>query len=114
MTERVPRVNELIRRELSQILLKEVDFPEGVLSTITRVETSANLIKAKVFISAIPENKITDILKILKKEVFYLQQILNKRLRMRPVPKIIFVEEKQTKEAARIEEILEELKKKGK
>ena len=114
MSKRTERVNTLIKKELSQITLREIDFPPDVLVTITRVESSANLIKAKVFVSVFPENKTTQALRILESQVYFLQQIINRKLKMRPVPQIIFVEEKKTIEAGKIEAILEELKKKKK
>ena len=111
MTRRIQRVSQLIKKELSQLLLKEVDFPEGVLVTITRVETSANLFQAKVYISVMPEEKLSKVLQILDKLIYFLQQRLNKRLKMRPIPRIIFMEEKATAEAGRVEELLEEIHK---
>lgn len=111
MTRRIQRVSQLIKKELSQLLLKEVDFPEGVLVTITRVETSANLFQAKVYISVMPEEKLSKVLQILDKLIYFLQQRLNKRLKMRPIPRIIFMEEKATAEAGRVEELLEQVKK---
>ncbi len=111
MTRRIQRVSQLIKKELSQLLLKEVDFPEGVLVTITRVETSANLFQAKVYISVMPEEKLSKVLQILDKLIYFLQQRLNKRLKMRPIPRIIFMEERATAEAGRVEELLEQLKK---
>lgn len=111
MANRIQRVNQLIKKELSQILLREIEFPTDVLVTITRVESAANLIQAKVFISVMPEEKVLNVLRILNQRIYELQQKINKRLKMRPVPQIKFVEEKKTKEAARIEEILEKLKK---
>lgn len=112
MGKRIQRVNELIKRELSQILLREADFPKDVLATITRVETSVNLNQTKVYISAIPEEKAAAVLQILNKRIYDLQQMLNKRLKMRPIPRIGFVEEKETIEAGGIEKILEGLKSK--
>ncbi len=111
MTRRIQRVSQLIKKELSQLLLKEVDFPEGVLVTITRVETSANLFQAKAYISVMPEEKLSKVLQILDKLIYFLQQRLNKRLKMRPIPRIIFMEEKATAEAGRVEELLEEIHK---
>lgn len=111
MSYRLLKVNQLIKRELSQIILKEIEFPSHVLVTLTRVETSSNLIVAKVYIAVIPEEQTADILKILNQNIFELQHKLNKRLNMRPVPKIKFIEEKKTSEAGRIEKILQELKK---
>ncbi|OQX53076.1 MAG: ribosome-binding factor A [Candidatus Omnitrophica bacterium 4484_213] len=109
MNRRIKQVNELIKQELSQIILRKIDFPEGVLVTVTRAETSPNLIQVKVFVSVIPESQGKKVLRLLNKEIFGLQQEINKRLKMRPVPKIKFIEEKQTQEAAKIEAILEKI-----
>ncbi len=110
--ERTQRVNQLIKKELGQIFLRELDFPKNVLVTITRVETSSNLIHSKIYISVLPEDGATQVLQILNGQIYEIQQFLNKRLRMRPIPKINFVEEKVTREAGRIEELLEEIKRK--
>ena len=103
------RVNQLIKKELSQIILKEINFPQDVLATITRVETSANLIQSKVYVSVMPEGQAEQVLKILNQRIYDMQQLLNKRLKMRPTPKIEFIEEKATKEAGRVEELLEQI-----
>ncbi len=108
--KRIQRVNQLIKRELNQIILKEVEFPEKTLVTITRVGSTPNLIQANVWVSVIPEEKSKDIVRILNRQIYDIQQIINKRLRMRPVPKIRFLEEKETIKAGRIEAILEEIK----
>ena len=109
-TERLPQVNQLIKKELSRIMLREADFPEGVLVTLTRVETSANLIQTKAYISVMPQEMSRDVLKTLRGLVYEFQQKLNSRLKMRPVPRIIFVEEEAVREAGKIEELLEKIK----
>ena len=114
MSKRIQRLNELIKEELGKILLKEEDFPKGVLVTITRVETLADLSEAKVWVSVLPENQAERIIGKLNKRIYFLQQKINKILRMRIVPKIRFQIETKTKEAARIEEILEEIEKENK
>lgn len=111
MAERILKVNQLIKKELSQILLREIDFPEGILVTLTRVQAAQDLNQANVYISSLPETDIKQILEILNQSVYFLQQKLNKRLRMRPTPKIRFVEEKQTVEAGKIEELLYKISK---
>ena len=110
MSKRIQRVNALIKRELSQLILREFDFPLDILVTVTRVETSPGLRDANIWVSTIPDNKNKKIIEILNRNIYILQQKLNKRLRMRPLPKIKFLEEIKTKEAGRIEEILEQLK----
>ena len=108
--ERIPQVNQLIKKELGQIILREGDFSKNVLVTITRVETSRNLIDTRVYVSVLPETQSQVILETLNRRIFHLQQMLNKRLRMRPIPKIQFLEEKQTVEAGKIEQLLQKIK----
>jgi len=107
--DRALRVNELIKRELNNILLRELDFPKDTLITLTRVETSSNLIQSKVYVSVMPEKQHEKVLIFLNKAVFNFQQLLNKRLRMRPAPKIIFVKEREIQKADKVEEILEKI-----
>jgi len=111
VSERIPKVNQLIKRELGQLLLKEIDFSKNILVTLTRVETSADLEEAKIYVSVIPESQVNRVLHILETRIYDLQQKLNKRLQMRPTPRIRFCQEKETGQAGRIEEILEKLKK---
>ncbi|MEA3344349.1 MAG: 30S ribosome-binding factor RbfA [Patescibacteria group bacterium] len=110
MSDRVQQVNSLIRTELSKILVREVDFSKNILVTITQVQTSSNIIQANVYISVIPEEQTDKVLQVLNKIIYSIQQNLNKRLRMRPVPKIRFLKDNRTSEAAKVEELLEEIK----
>jgi ribosome-binding factor A len=110
MTRRIQQVNQLIQKELSQIILREIDFPPGVLVTLTRVETSVDLNQAKAYISVVPENQREAVFQVLNQRIYHLHQELNKRLKMKIIPKIKFIEEKATAKAGRIEEILERLK----
>ncbi len=114
MTRRIKRVNQLIKQEISQILLREIETPKNTLVTVTRVESTPDLRESKVFISVIPEENKDKLITFLNRRIYGLQQGINKRLKMKIVPKIRFVEEKKTAEAARIEEILEGLKNKEK
>lgn len=89
---KVPRgekLNMLMRDELGKIIDRTLEFPEGALVTITRVHTSPDLRYATVFISVFNTDNAT-VLEMLDKNVYHIQQQLNKVLRMRPVPKIRF------------------------
>jgi len=114
MSKRIDRVNQLIKQTLSKFLLKELDFEKSVLITITRVETASNLNYSNVFVSVIPEQKIEQVMVYLNKNIYHLQQKMNKRLVMKRVPKIIFREETKTREADRVEKLLDKLKNKEK
>jgi len=112
MSNRIEKVNSLIQEELGKILLKEVDFPNNILATITRVDTIVNLSDTRIYISVIPKKEIDKVFKILNRRIYDIQQSLNRRLNMRPIPKVEFRKEEKTQQAARIEELLEKLKKK--
>jgi ribosome-binding factor A len=86
---RIEKVNNLIQEEVSKLIAKEVDF-EGYIVTVTRVETTRNLGKTDVLITVLPEEKEKDALLTLKKSVYDIQKILNKKLRMKYVPKLYF------------------------
>ena len=111
--ERIQRVNQLIKKELSQLILREVNLPQNVLVTSTRVEVSRTLIQAKIYISVMPKEQSPQALDVLNSQIYDIQQLLNKRLKMRPVPRIIFIKEEKTQEAGRIEELLEKIHKKN-
>ena len=111
MKNRIDQVNKLIRQELGQIILREVDMPEGVVVTLTRVAASGNLQQAKVYISVVPDKNTSEVLKSLRQDIYSIQQMLNSRLKMRPVPRIRWVLETATAEAQKIEELLDQIKK---
>lgn len=104
------KLNQAIKKELGGLILKELDIPSDIVITITRVECSGNFFFAKVFVSIIPEDKKEFFFKLLTKKASFFQRIINKRLRIRPVPKIEFVLEGKIKQAARIEELLKKIK----
>lgn len=112
MSRRIERVNEVIKEVVSRIILREVEFSPGVLVTLTRVETAQDLRDSNIFISVLPEKDLDKTVGFLNKRAGALQKKLNEKLRMKPLPRIKFLAEKETAKAARIEAILEELKRK--
>ena len=112
MSNRILRVNELIQKELGQIILREIEFPKNTLVTITRVETSPDLSQAKVYVSCLPDNRGDRMLEVLKRQGYNIQHKLNKRLETKIIPRIRFIKELKTMQAGRIEQILDKIKKK--
>ena len=113
-TDRVDKVNSLLQHEIGKILLRDFAFSPDVLVSITRVDCSANLIEAKVYISVYPEEKSGGIMNALEKSVYDIQHQINRALRQRPIPKIIFKKDENISKAARIEDTLARLKKEEK
>lgn len=109
---KVPRgekLNMLMRDELGKIIDRTLEFPESTLVTITRVHTSSDLRYATVFISVFNTDN-TKVLQILDKNVYHIQQQLNKALRMRPVPKIRFTIDEEEIRRETVERSLAQIK----
>jgi ribosome-binding factor A len=104
---RLEKINELIKREVGQILQKEFEHSAGQLITITEVETSDDLLNCRIKVTIWPEPESRSIFENLKKATGFLQGFLNKKLKMHPVPKISFELDARVREAGRVEELLE-------
>lgn len=106
MSKRIERVNELIKREISQIIRREIEAPEGLLITVLSVQTSRDLQESKIWLSIFPILQAAKILRDINKKIGYLQGLLNRRLRMRPLPRIKFALDDTEERAGQVENIL--------
>lgn len=106
---RLEKLNMLLSEEIAKIIDREIDFPDGTLVTITKVITSQDAHYADVFISVLGKDS-GDPLEILEKNVYNIQHQLNRRLRIRPIPRIRFkIDEGEIKRLS-VEKILLKLK----
>lgn len=112
MHSRIDRVNELIRNTLAKIIQEETEIPPGIFLTVTKVDTSRDLRYAGVFVSVFPEKKFGKIMEILEKNAYSIQGNLNKRLSMKPLPRIEFLADRTEAEADKIEKILKNIRSK--
>ena len=110
MSYKIEKINELIKHELSQILLREEEFGAGVLATILAVDTTEDQKEANIIFSVWPDNKRAEVLKKLNARIWQLQQFLNKRLKVHPVPKIRFTLNIDEAESQQIEELINKIK----
>lgn len=111
MSERILKINELIRQEVNKLLLTEIDFPRGCLVTIVKVDTSKDLRHSKIYISILPVKFTSKVLEVIKKNLGRLQFLLNKKLVLKPLPKLSFKVDRTEKEAKEIEDLLDNIKK---
>lgn len=110
MSNRVEKINELIKREMGQIIMKEIDVPENSLVTISRVKTSSNMNETMIWLSVFPSQFTEEILKQIINKIWHLQKLLNRRLVMRYIPKIRFTIDPTEEQAGEVEEILGNIK----
>ena len=109
MSERIQKVNTLIKKTVAEMLTKELDLKLGVFLTVVKVDTSPDLRYTKVFISVFPEKEIEYTRKALKNELYKIQGGLNRKLHMKPIPRIQFSIDTTEAEADIIEKLLREI-----
>ena len=92
MTHRIERVNNLIRREISELVQYQAKDPRlDAFVVITEVETSPDLKHAKVFVSCISgKQEEQKTLKALNAASGFLRTELAKKLRLRRTPELSF------------------------
>lgn len=103
---RVEKVGELLREELGKLLVSELRLKAGVLVTISRVRVTPNLKEARISVSVFPEVEADYVQKTIDNELYRLQGILNRRLHMRPLPRLFFERDVTERNAQAVEETL--------
>ncbi|MDQ3000706.1 MAG: 30S ribosome-binding factor RbfA [Fibrobacterota bacterium] len=115
MTRRTDRIASLIQREIGGVILTELTDGRIGFVTISRVEVTTDLAFAKVYVSVMGTDKQKrDSMGGLAQSAAYLRTHLSKVLKMRTVPRLQFVEDKNLEHGFRINEILNEIKPKVK
>ena len=109
-TQRILKINKLIKQELGKIIFTDVDFSKNIILTITKVDTSADLRYADVFISVLPDEMDIEIEKKLKESIYFIQGKLNRKLHMKPLPRIRFMIDKSGEYVEKIGKLIEENK----
>src|SRR5215211_551263 len=111
-TRRPDRVAEAIREEVATFLAEGVKDPRVVgLVTVTGVEVTRDLRHAKVFVSILgSESERAATLQGLESVASHLRGRIGRALRLRLAPEIQFLYDQSVARAARIEELLEQIK----
>ncbi len=102
------KVDSFVRMELAKIIRQEAELPLGTLVSIPRVATSVDVAHAAVYISVLPETAAQEVLEELERNVYHIQQRLNRRMVRKIVPKIRFVLDSTQVHADHIEGIIRE------
>jgi ribosome-binding factor A len=109
-TRRQRRVSELIHRELSLLLMREVRDPRVTNVTITGVEVTADLLQARVHFSVLGgADEEREASAGLEHASGFLRSQLAGRVRLRFVPALNFELDKSAAYGQRIDELLDQL-----
>lgn len=111
-TNRINRINEDIQRELADLLRTVKDPRVQGLISITRVDTTTDLRYCRVYVSALDQSDIKEVVKGLKSAAGYLRRELGRALTLRYTPELQFMADDSIERGVRmvsmIDHILEE------
>ncbi|MDB9375033.1 30S ribosome-binding factor RbfA [Nodularia sphaerocarpa] len=109
---RISRVAELIKREVSQMLLhgiKDDRVGTGMVS-VTYVDVSGDLQHAKVYVSIYgTEEAKSETMAGLKSATGFVRSELGSRVRLRRTPEVIFIEDDSIEEGNKVLSLLNKL-----
>jgi len=109
---RVSRVAELIKREVSQMLLngiKDDRVGSGMVS-VTDVDVSGDLQHAKIYVSIYgSEEAKAETMAGLKSATGYVRSELGSRMHLRRTPEVVFIEDRSIERGTKVLSLLNKL-----
>lgn len=109
MSQRLTKINELMKREISSFIQKEFEF-KNALVTVSGVEITDDLREGKVFISVLGGN-MNNVLEKLTAAKTTIQRHINKRVTLRCTPVLMFRPDTSAERGVGIVNLLDEVAK---
>ena len=107
MSQRVDQLNALVQQHVAGILEREMEWPKGVLVTVTRALVADDAESAKIFLSVWPYDQGEAMVREVEHKIADIQQVLNRTLVMKFVPKIRFELDESEEKAKSIMQLLD-------
>jgi ribosome-binding factor A len=108
MKHRLLRVNELLKRELSTIITREMTF-DDVLVTVNQVDVTPDLKHAHAYVSILGKEGQAAAMAKLEENRVVLQTALAKSVVLKYTPHLIFHLDDTIERGARVFEILQQI-----
>jgi ribosome-binding factor A len=110
-SRRQKRVGSLIKEKLGRILIQDIQDSSSGLITITRVEMSADLRTAHVYLSSYGQADKNALLASLEKRKGYLRKTIASAIKLKYNPTLIFDLDLTAEYESHIDNLLEQIKK---
>lgn len=105
--KRSERVAGTLRRELAQLIQKEVKDPEVGFVSLSDVEVSRDISHAKIFVTVFEADKAVASIKALNKAAGYLRKRLGQEMRIRSVPELHFEHDASVETGLQMDSLIE-------
>ena len=107
MSQRLTKINQLMKREISMIVQRDFEFKDALV-TISDVEVTQDLREAKVFVSILGGHRL-NILEKLNSGRSGIQSRINKRVTLRCTPVLTFRGDDSVQRGVDIVNLLDEV-----
>jgi ribosome-binding factor A len=108
MKHRLLRVNEVVKRELSTIITRDMSFP-NMLLTVNDVDVTPDLRSAHVFVSVLGKGSHKGVIAELNENRTVLQAELTKHVVLKYTPHLVFHLDESIERGTRVFQILQEI-----
>jgi ribosome-binding factor A len=108
-SRRQQRIEVLLKAEIGNIIRREMSDIITSFMSITDVEVSKDFSVAKVYVSFLSNRDSEKTLESLEKAGGFIRSELNKVLRMRRIPRLIFRRDETIAKAFKLEEVFEKI-----
>lgn len=103
------RINELLKEELSKLVLYELKDPRVRSVTITGVDATPDLMQAVVYVRSLGDDPpVEEAIEGLDSAAGFIRHTLGRELRLRRIPELRFEADRILESAQRIESLLEQ------
>lgn len=108
MSKRLDQINDLIRDNISQIILKELSLKPGVFTSVIKVDTTSDMRYTRIFLSVFPITEQHYVMVTLKKELYRIQGFLNQQLQTKINPRIEFMLDEHQEQVSKIDKLIDQ------
>jgi ribosome-binding factor A len=107
---RIDRVSEMIRREISMIIDRELDRSGDIMISVSDVEVSRDLRHAKVYVMVYADEESTlKTVDELNDESKYIRKLLAERIQLKYLPSLTFFYDSSTVDGMKMDRLLDKI-----
>lgn len=110
---RMIRINDEIKREVSEIVRSELKDPRiGIITSVLKAETTNDLKYCKIFVSIMgDEEKKAEAMNVLKNASGFIRKLVASRINLRNTPEFKFILDDSLEYSIKISKIINEINK---
>ena len=101
------RVADQLQRELADLISRSIDDPRVGLVTVSGVDLSPDMKNAKVLLTPSVDTDMKETIQALARASGYLRTQLGRRLRLRYLPRLMFVHDRTLENALHIDALID-------